>query len=115
MQALSVTHVFSGIAVRDFAAAKGWYERLFGRPPDTLPHDTEAVWNLADGGLVYIVGDAERAGGGQLMLIVPDLDEALALVAQRGLGPAPIEVMGSGARRLTLTDPDGNRVSFGQV
>ena len=115
MQALSVSHVFAGLPVRDFASAKGWYEQLFGRPPDGQPHETEAVWNLAAGGLVYVVGDADRAGGAQLMLMVPDLDEALNLVAQRGLGSAQIEVMGSGARKATLTDPDGNRVSLGQV
>ena len=115
MQALRVTHVFSGIAVRDFISAKGWYEQLFGRPPDMLPHDAEAVWNLAEGGLVYVVGDRERAGRGLLTLMVADLEETLAGVAERGLGTAPIEVMDSGARKATLTDPDGNRVSLGQA
>lgn len=60
MQALRVTHVFSGIAVRDFTSAKGWYEQLFGRPPDMLPHDAEAVWNLADGG--WCTSSATRSG-----------------------------------------------------
>ena len=115
MQALRVTHVFSGIAVRDFTSAKGWYEQLFGRPPDMLPHDTEAVWNLAHGGLVYVVGDTERAGSSLVALMVADLEETLAGVAERGLPIPPIEVMGSGARKAALTDPDGNRVAFGQA
>jgi predicted enzyme related to lactoylglutathione lyase len=115
MQNLRATHVFCGIAVRDFTAARDWYEQLFGRPPDMLPHDAEAVWNLAEGGLVYVVRDATRAGGGLVTLMVPDLEQALAGIAERGLEAGPVEVMGSGARKATMTDPDGNRVSFAQV
>ena len=112
MQTFPVTHVFCGIAVRDFASAKGWYEQLFGRPPDMLPHDTEAVWNLVDGGLVYVVGDAERAGRGLLALAVEHFDETLAGTQLRGLPPPKIEVMDSGSRKATLTDPDGNQVAL---
>jgi hypothetical protein len=39
--------LFAGIPVRDFAVAVDWYERLFGAPPSSFPHDTEAVWELA--------------------------------------------------------------------
>jgi len=112
MQILPVTHVFSGIAVRDFASAKGWYEQLFGRPPDMLPHETEAVWNLVDGGLVYVVGDPERAGRGLVALAVEDFDRTLAGTQLRGLPPAAIEVMDSGSRKATLTDPDGNQIAL---
>jgi hypothetical protein len=42
---MSVTHLFAGIAVSDFAAARRWYEALFGRPPDMLPMEGEAVWH----------------------------------------------------------------------
>jgi len=112
---LRVTHVFSGIAVADFASATGWYQQLFGRPPDIVPHATEAVWNLAHGGLVYVVGDTQRAGGGLVMLMVDDLDQTLGELAARGLQAGLVETMGSGARKATLTDPDGNRISFGQA
>ena len=40
-------HVFAGLPVREFAEARKWYERLLGEP-SFLPHDTEAVWTLAD-------------------------------------------------------------------
>src|SRR5690349_17773598 len=115
MQHLRVTHVFSGIPVRDFPAAKDWYEQLFGRPPDMLPHETEAVWNLSDGGLLYVVGDEARAGNGLVTLIVEDLAQSLEAVAGRGLSPGPVEVMGSGAQKATLSDPDGNRVALAQA
>jgi len=31
--------LFAGIPVRDFTAALGWYERLFGAAPSSFPHD----------------------------------------------------------------------------
>ena len=41
-------HLFAGVCVTDLAAAKAWYEQLFGTPPTFLPNDTEAVWELAE-------------------------------------------------------------------
>jgi len=40
--------LFAGIAVADYAAALKWYERLLGSPPTFFPHDTEAMWELAE-------------------------------------------------------------------
>ncbi len=51
--------LFAGIRVREFAAARSWYERLLG-DPSFFPHATEAVWILAEDRSVYIVEDAER-------------------------------------------------------
>ena len=42
-------YLFAGIAVSDFAGALAWYEKLLGAPPSFFPHDTEAVWELAEG------------------------------------------------------------------
>jgi hypothetical protein len=43
-------NLFAGIRVNDYAAALAWYERLLGSPPSFFPHDTEAVWELAEHG-----------------------------------------------------------------
>jgi hypothetical protein len=40
-------HLFAGLRVRDFQAARPWYERLLGEPT-FFPHATEAVWTLAE-------------------------------------------------------------------
>jgi hypothetical protein len=40
---MAITHLFAGIAVADYPAALEFYERLFDRPPDLLPHATEAA------------------------------------------------------------------------
>jgi hypothetical protein len=40
-------HLFAGLRVRHFQAARPWYERLLGEPT-FFPHATEAVWTLAE-------------------------------------------------------------------
>ena len=107
----AVTHVFAGIPVSDFAERYAWYAGLFGRAADMFPHDREAVWHLSSSASVYVVDDAERAGNGLITLAVADLNaceehlraHGFALVAQ-AVGTAP--------RRLTVTDEDGNRITF---
>ena len=47
--------------VRDFHAARAWYEQLLGEPA-FFPHDTEAVWTLAEHRSVYVVEQPDRAG-----------------------------------------------------
>jgi catechol 2,3-dioxygenase-like lactoylglutathione lyase family enzyme len=109
-----VTIVFAGIAVADYPAARDWYERLLGRPPDMLPHDTEAAWQFGESGWVYVVLDARRAGSALLTLIVDDLDAVVASIAGRGIAGGAIETIPGAARKAEYTDPDGNRVTFGQ-
>jgi len=105
--------LFAGIRVRDFAAARAWYERLLGEP-SFFPHATEAVWTLADGGSVYIVEeDADRAGGALITVFVDDLDAVLAEISSRGLEPAEQETYSNGVRKATYRDPDGNEMGFG--
>ena len=107
--------LFAGIPVGDFAAALSWYERLLGGPPSFLPHDTEAVWQLAEDRMVYVVQRPERAGHALVTLIVDDLDERMAGIAQRGLEPAEQETYPNGVRKITYADPEGNEVGFGEV
>lgn len=83
--------LFAGIAVSDFTTALGCYERLFGSPPASFPHDTEAVWELAEDRLVYVVQRPEHAGHAMHTVIVDDLDTVVAGIADRGLEPAKRE------------------------
>jgi catechol 2,3-dioxygenase-like lactoylglutathione lyase family enzyme len=41
-------HLFAGLRVRDFEAARAWYEQLLGEPT-FFPHETEAVLGGAPG------------------------------------------------------------------
>ncbi len=104
-------HLFAGLRVRDYRAALPWYEQLLGEP-SFFPHDTEAVWTLADDRSVYIVEHAE-AGHSVVTLFVDDLDSVVAEIAGRGLEPAERETYSNGVRKVTYRDPDGNEVGFG--
>lgn len=107
--------LFAGIPVSDYAAAVTWYEKLFGSPPSFLPHDTEAVWELAEHLFVYVVQQPDRAGHAVNTVMVDDLDTRLTGISERGLQPANEETYGNGVRKITYTDPDGNDISFGGV
>lgn len=109
---MSATHLFAGIAVSDFATARRWYEALFGRPPDMLPMEGEAVWHLTTSGSVYVTADPQRAGSALVTIAVSNLDEHAAAVGARGLTLREEETDPSAPRQLTVTDNDGNCVKF---
>jgi hypothetical protein len=104
--------LFAGMPVADIASGRVWYERLLGRPPDLIPNENEVAWQLAEAGWIYVVEDEARAGRSLLTLVVDDVDEELAVLTERGVPAGPIA---EGAlRKLELTDPDGNKITFGQ-
>ena len=105
--------LFAGIPVRDYASARPWYERLFGREPSMEPHSTECVWELAEHRFVYIVEDREGAGGGRCTLFAGDLDTLVDGITERGLEPAERETYSNGVRKVTYRDADGNELGFG--
>jgi hypothetical protein len=105
--------LFAGIPVADYAAALKWYERLLGSPPSFFPHETEAVWELAEHRYVYIVQRPEHAGHTMHTLFVADLDALVARIADRGLNPVKQETYSNGVRKTTYRDADGNEIGFG--
>jgi catechol 2,3-dioxygenase-like lactoylglutathione lyase family enzyme len=104
-------HLFAGLRVRDFQAARAWYERLFGEP-SFLPHATEAVWTLAEDRSVYVVEHADGAGHSVVTIFIDDLDAHVAAVAARGLEPDERATYSNGVGKAVYRDPDGNEVGF---
>ena len=110
---LAIKHAFAGIAVADYGAALAWYERLLGRSPDVIVTENEAMWQVAEAGWIYVVGDASRAGHALLALLVDDLESHVDALAQRGLATGAIETMpGAAVRQVVLSDPEGNRIKI---
>jgi predicted enzyme related to lactoylglutathione lyase len=115
---VDISYLFASLAVSDRDESAAWYERLLGRPPDFLPNDAEAVWQLAATASFYVAVDSarpERAGQGVLMLVVEDLDSCLAEIAGRQIALGEIEQIGQVGRRCPVTDPDGNVISITQI
>lgn len=106
------SHLFAGVRVRDFAAARAWYARLLGEPT-FFPHATEAVWTLAENRSIYVVEHPEGAGNSVVTVFVGDLDAHIAAIAGRGLEPNERLTYSNGVRKVLYRDPDGNEVGFG--
>ena len=53
--------LFAGICVRDYEAAKPWYERLLGSEPSFVAHETECVWELGEHRFLFILVAARLA------------------------------------------------------
>jgi predicted enzyme related to lactoylglutathione lyase len=111
---MAIEHVFAGIPVSDYGAARPWYERLFGRAPDVNVTDTECMWQLATAGWVYIVEDRERAGHALFTVLVDDLPTHIAALATHGLTTGEVETMPGAARVAAIIDADGNKIQFGE-
>lgn len=105
-------HLFAGLRVRDFDAARAWYERLLGEPT-FFPHATEAVWTLAEDRSVYVVERPDGAGNSVVTILLDDLDDRLEAIAARGLEPDERETYSNGVRKVVYRDSDGNEVGFG--
>ena len=105
--------LFAGIPVADYAAALSWYERLLGSEPTFFPHDTEAVWELAEHRYIYIALRPEHAGHAMHTMFIDGLDALVAQIADRGLDPAEQETYANGVRKVTYRDPDGNEIGLG--
>ncbi len=98
--------------VSDFAAAKPWYERLLGSEPSFSPHETEAVWELAEHRWLFIVEDTESPGGAIHTVLVDDVDALVAEIGSRGLEPDEIETYSNGVRKTIYRDADGNEIGY---
>jgi catechol 2,3-dioxygenase-like lactoylglutathione lyase family enzyme len=105
-------HLFAGMRVRDFQAARAWYERLLGEPT-FFAHATEAVWTLAEDRSVFVVEHADGAGGSEVTIFVDDLDAQVAAIAARGLEADERLTYSNGVRKALYRDPDGNELGFG--
>ena len=111
---MAVTNVFAGIPVSDYERALDWYQRFAGRPPDLIPNDVEACWQLAAAAWIYFLVDPDRAGSAYNTLLVDDLDSWLSDLAERGIEPGETEEIPGKVRRTEVVDPDGNRIQLGQ-
>lgn len=112
---MEIKWFFAGVPVADYSAALAWYTRLMGRDPDFLPDEQEAVWQVVESGWIYVIGDPGRAGRALITLMVDDLDRQLAELEARGVVVGGIETQPGMYRLAEITDPEGNKIRFGQA
>jgi predicted enzyme related to lactoylglutathione lyase len=110
----TIAHVFAGIPVADYGSSLAWYGRFFGRPPDIIVTQNEAMWEVVHGGWIYVVGDSNRAGKALVAVLVDDLENWVAKLTQLGVATGAIDSQPGVARNVVITDPDGNRITVGE-
>jgi predicted enzyme related to lactoylglutathione lyase len=110
-----MTVLFVAVPASNLPRAIEWYVALFGRVPDIVPNDDEVMWQVNDGGWLYLVRDGDRAGRTVVTIAVDDLERALADLAARGVRSDGIEPVGDTGRKARLIDPEGNVVAVIEV
>jgi predicted enzyme related to lactoylglutathione lyase len=98
------------VHVADLERAEDFYGRLFGRPPDLVPNEREAAWQVHEGAWICLYAGAAPPGTALHTLILAELDGFLAGVRERGIEPGPVEPVGEAMRQSVIVDPDGNRL-----
>ena len=113
-----MTDLFAGLLVSDREAAVRWWSAALGADPVMFPNDTEAVWEVGEHRYVYVDADLgeRQPGHADVTLFLDesdDLDERVRAMAGRGVEPTLDETYDNGVRKVTFTDPDGNRLGLG--
>lgn len=110
---LTVAAVLAAVPVRDAEASVAFYEQLFGTPPSDSPMPGLTEWDLG-GGILQLVVDLERAGGGLITLVLDDLETAAEAIRGRDIRVdiAEGEVVNAVAQ---VMDPDGNAITLVQA
>ena len=112
MQIVAIDHLLAVVPVSEIEASRQWYEALFGRPEDNHPMDTLVEWRVTESGWVQVFQDPERAGSALGNFAVDDLDAQITELAQRDLELDQVQTANKGVRTASVTDPDGNRITF---
>ena len=84
------------------------------KPYPVIVTENESMWQVADTGWIYVVGDTNRAGKALLTLLVDDLEDHVAELGERGLATGAIDTVPGLYRKAVIIDPEGNMISLGE-
>ena len=112
-----MTDLFAGLLVSDRDVAVRWWSAALGSDPVMFPDEHEAVWEVGEHRYVFVRAEPDgHPGHGEVTLFLDegtDLDERVIAAAERGIEPTLRETYDNGVRKVTFTDPDGNRLGLG--
>jgi hypothetical protein len=111
---MAILNALASLAVRNLTASINWYERLFGRPPDSRPMPEVAEWKFERGGWLQVYQLTERAGAGSVTLAVNDLEGQIATLGRLGI-EAGKPIVTPQTRVVMIKDPDGNSIAFAET
>ena len=106
---MAIERIFAHLSCRDLDRSIGWFQHLYGRPPDTRPMAGLAEWHHGPSGGMQLFEDAANAGHGTLTLIVTGIDDEHRRLAGLALEVGALE-RGEGISLIRMHDPDDNLV-----
>lgn len=110
---MGAEHLLAVVAVSDFDASHGWYQRLFDAPATNVPMPGSlAEWRVTDTGWLQVFLDPQRAGTSLVNVAVADLDQHIADLHARGIDTGDIVTVDKGITLCSVADPDNNMVTF---
>jgi len=108
---MAIAQLLAVVPVSDIEAARTWYTRLFGRPPDNHPMTTLVEWKVVDlDGCRSLRPEPSRVRTAQSRRSGPCLH--IAELEGRELSPGPVVAADKGVTLSSIEDPDGNRITF---
>jgi predicted enzyme related to lactoylglutathione lyase len=107
-------NAIASVAVKDLQSAARWYERLFGRPPDSSPMAEVKEWKFPRGGWLQVYELAVRAGSCSCTLAVSDLDEQIGRLREMGI-EMKRPPSGPTVKVVMIADLDGNSLALAQA
>ena len=111
---MHIQNAIASVAVRDVKTAASWYERVFGRAPDSMPMPEVVEWKFERGGWLQVYQLPERAGKGSCTLAVADVDSTIADLQALGVDTSQ-RTSGAKVKTVMITDPDGNHLAFAEA
>jgi hypothetical protein len=102
------------VRVEDIKEGQRWYQTLFNKQPDSIPHEGFAEWEITPGCWLQVAEGTPSEGSGPLRLGVTDIEAE----RERLFMELKIEKFEIYSREEvpvkwgTFTDPWGNRLGF---
>ena len=111
---MTITNALASVAVNDLAKSIKYYQKLFGRPADSIPMPEVAEWKFERGGWLQVYELKERAGAGSVTLAVNSLEDQIANLQNIGIDPGN-PMVSEKAKVVMIKDPDGNSIAFAEA
>jgi len=105
--------LYAAIACRDIERAEEFYTALFDRGPDDRPMANLIQWRDIASANVQVFRHEQNAGSSMCTIVVPDMEEAKAALAEAGIELLEIR-QGDYGKIAHVDDPDGNRLTIAE-
>lgn len=110
------TGVTFQVRIDDYEQGIRWYEKLFNRKPDFIPHEDFAEWEIVKGAWLQVAKGIPTNGNGPIRLGVSDINtERKRLINELEMQIEEVNTLeGVPAAWCSFEDPVGNRIGLFQ-